>query len=302
MSDNRKKILIIEDDPDIAALEKDYLENDNFEVVIEGDGHKGMERALKEQFALILLDLMLPGKDGMTICREIREKVDIPILMVTARIEDIDKVRGLGLGADDYITKPFAPAELVARVKAHIARYTRFTETNEKLKTLSITDELTKLNNRRSFSEYMDLVWKQGHRLMLPINVLMIDVDYFKRYNDTLGHLEGDKALVSIARCLKNHVKRETDFAARFGGEEFVCLLPFIEKDEAFDFAKTLVTSVENMKIPHPMNEHSNYLTISAGMASIVPDNNNSQTQLLDEADKALYMAKETGRNKVVLK
>jgi len=128
MTDNRRKILIIEDDPDIAALENDYLEMDNFEVVIEMNGRKGMERALKEQFALILLDLMLPGKDGMTICREIREKVDIPILMVTARIEDIEKVRGLGVGADDYITKPFAPAELAARVKSHIARYERLTK------------------------------------------------------------------------------------------------------------------------------------------------------------------------------
>jgi len=127
MTDNRKLILIIEDDPDIAELEKDYLEMDNFEVVIERNGRKGMERALKEQFALILLDLMLPGKDGMTICRDIREKIDIPILMVTARIEDIDKIRGLGLGADDYITKPFAPAELAARVKSHIARYERLT-------------------------------------------------------------------------------------------------------------------------------------------------------------------------------
>jgi DNA-binding response OmpR family regulator len=128
MWDQKSSILIIEDDPDIATLEKDYLEMDNFEVVIEKNGRKGMERALKEQFALILLDLMLPGKDGMTICRDIREKVDIPILMVTARIEDIDKIRGLGLGADDYITKPFAPAELVARVKSHIARYARLTK------------------------------------------------------------------------------------------------------------------------------------------------------------------------------
>ena len=139
MADSKKTILIIEDDPDIAALEKDYLEMDNFEVVIERNGRKGMERALKEQFALILLDLMLPGKDGMTICRDIREKVDIPILMVTARIEDIDKIRGLGLGADDYITKPFAPAELAARVKSHIARYTRLTKKSAETKTF---DEL----------------------------------------------------------------------------------------------------------------------------------------------------------------
>jgi DNA-binding response OmpR family regulator len=129
MANTKQRILIIEDDSDIAALEKDYLEINGFEVVIEKDGRKGMERALNEQFSLILLDLMLPGKDGITICREIRSKLDIPILMVTARVEDIDKVRGLGLGADDYITKPFSIAELVARVKSHIARYARFTKT-----------------------------------------------------------------------------------------------------------------------------------------------------------------------------
>jgi diguanylate cyclase (GGDEF)-like protein len=100
---------------------------------------------------------------------------------------------------------------------------------------------------------------------------------------------------------MKNHIKRETDFIARFGGEEFVCLLPFVKKDEAINFAQTLVKSVENMKISHPMSEHSKYVTISIGMASIVPDNNNSQTQLLDEADKALYTAKESGRNRVMV-
>jgi len=172
---------------------------------------------------------------------------------------------------------------------------------NERLEELSTIDELTKLNNRRSFMEYMDIVWKQNHRLNLPITVLMIDVDYFKKYNDSLGHLEGDKALVAIAQCMKNHVKRETDFVARFGGEEFVCLLPFVKKDEAANFAKTLVENVEKMKIPHPMSDHSQYLTISAGAASIVPNDNNSQTQLLDEADKALYIAKKSGRNRVVV-
>ena len=140
MSTTKQRILIIEDDADIAALEKDYLEINNYEVVIEKNGLKGMERALKEPFSLILLDLMLPGKDGITICRSIREKVDIPILMVTARIEEVDKVRGFGFGADDYITKPFAPAELVARVKSHISRYARLTKNSGSLKPLDEFD------------------------------------------------------------------------------------------------------------------------------------------------------------------
>jgi DNA-binding response OmpR family regulator len=128
MANTNQKILIVEDDKDIAALEKDFLEINGFTVAIEGDGLKGAKRALSEDFALILLDLMLPGKDGISVCREIREKIDIPILMVSACGEDTDKVRGLGLGADDYITKPFSMAELVARVKAHLARYERLTQ------------------------------------------------------------------------------------------------------------------------------------------------------------------------------
>jgi DNA-binding response OmpR family regulator len=139
MPQKKQRILIIEDDSDIALLEKDYLEINDFEVTIEKDGRKGMERALTEEFALILLDLMLPGKDGMEICREIRSKLDIPILMVTARVEDIDKIRGLGLGADDYITKPFSIAELIARVKSHIARYTRLTKNHD---TSKVAEEL----------------------------------------------------------------------------------------------------------------------------------------------------------------
>ena len=171
----------------------------------------------------------------------------------------------------------------------------------EKLKALSTTDELTKLNNRRSFMQYFDTVWKQNHRLKLPVTVLLLDIDYFKKYNDTLGHLEGDEALKAVALCLKNQIKRETDFVARFGGEEFVCLLPYINKDEAIDYAKTLVQNVENLNLPHPKSEVSQYITISAGLANTIPDSNNSLTQLLDNADKALYSAKASGRNRAVM-
>lgn len=119
----KKRILIIEDDKAIAELERDYLEINGFEAVISQNGMKGLEQALKEAFDLIVLDLMLPGVDGFEICKKIREKKDTPILMISARKDDIDKIRGLGLGADDYLTKPFSPNEMVARVKAHISRY-----------------------------------------------------------------------------------------------------------------------------------------------------------------------------------
>jgi DNA-binding response OmpR family regulator len=140
-----KKILIIEDDVAIADIERDFLEIAEFEVDIETDGVKGKEEALSGRYDLILLDLMLPGKDGYSICKEIRSETDVPILMITARTEDADKVRGLGLGADDYISKPFSPTELVARVNAHIARYERLTSN---IHTLSTEDDLNFSNLR----------------------------------------------------------------------------------------------------------------------------------------------------------
>ena len=124
------RILIVDDEVAIADLEKDYLELSGFEVEIENDGTKGLERALHEEFDLFILDLMLPGVDGFEICKKIRETKNTPILMVSAKKDDIDKIRGLGLGADDYVTKPFSPSELVARVKAHLARYERLIGSN----------------------------------------------------------------------------------------------------------------------------------------------------------------------------
>ena len=127
------RILIIEDEETIAELEKDYLELSGFDVEIENDGSIGLERSLKEDFDLFILDLMLPGTDGFEICRRLRETKNTPIIMVSAKKDDIDKIRGLGLGADDYMTKPFSPSELVARVKAHMARYDRLVGSNQKM-------------------------------------------------------------------------------------------------------------------------------------------------------------------------
>ena len=126
------KILIVEDEEAIADLEKDYLELSGFEVEIASDGTLGLKKALEEEFQLVILDLMLPGVDGFEICRQIREVKNIPIIMVSAKKDDIDKIRGLGLGADDYMTKPFSPSELVARVKAHLNRYERLVSSNVK--------------------------------------------------------------------------------------------------------------------------------------------------------------------------
>ena len=126
------RILIIEDEEAIADLEKDYLELSGFEVKICNTGDEGLQTAFREEFDLIVLDLMLPGLDGFEVCKKIREEKNIPIIMVSAKKEDIDKIRGLGMGADDYMTKPFSPSELVARVKAHLARYDRLVGSSNK--------------------------------------------------------------------------------------------------------------------------------------------------------------------------
>jgi diguanylate cyclase (GGDEF)-like protein len=171
--------------------------------------------------------------------------------------------------------------------------------TNEKLSLLLTTDELTQLNNRHAFLEYMDIVWKQHQRLGLPITILMIDVDFLKRYNDSFGRAEGDKALIDIARCIKNHTKRDIDFVARFGSDEFVCVLPFTESGKAAAFAGELATKIENLQIPCPAGGRSGYLTVSVGMASAVPGVNNSRALLLDDAYRELREAKKSGGNGV---
>lgn len=154
----KKRILIIEDEVSIAELQRDYLEISGYDVVIEKTGDKGLGRALKEDYDLMILDLMLPNIDGFEICRKVRDIKNTPILMVSARKEDIDKIRGLGLGADDYITKPFSPSELVARVAAHISRYERLVGSNEKKsKTITVRNLVIDKDSRR--------VWVEGKEI-----------------------------------------------------------------------------------------------------------------------------------------
>ena len=172
-----QKILIVEDDGDIAAIERDYLELNNYQVEIAADGLAGLERGLHGDFDLILLDLMLPGMDGFSVCRRLREETDIPILMVTARREDIDKIRGLGLGADDYIEKPFSPSVLVARVRAHLARYQRLTAGQQRTRSeLQVGGVHLNTETRRVFVDGREVELKNREYELLCFLMLHLDM------------------------------------------------------------------------------------------------------------------------------
>ena len=197
-----QKILIIEDDGDIAAIERDYLELNNYQVEIAADGLAGLERGLRGDFDLILLDLMLPGMDGFAVCRRLREETDIPILMVTARREDIDKIRGLGLGADDYIEKPFSPSVLVARVRAHLSRYQRLTGGQKKAKPELQAGNL-RLNTvtRRVFVDDQEVELKNREYELLQFLMLHPDMVFSREelYEKIWGlDAMGDNATVAV--------------------------------------------------------------------------------------------------------
>lgn len=171
-----QKILIVEDDADIAAIERDYLKAEGFATELAADGKTGLARGLSGEFALILLDLMLPGMDGFTVCRELREQIDVPILIVTARQEDVDKIRGLGLGADDYIEKPFSPRVLCARVKAHLASYERLTKPARPSGEITLGDVSLNTDTRRVFVRGSEVELKNKEFELLLYLMLNADV------------------------------------------------------------------------------------------------------------------------------
>lgn len=195
------KILIVEDDPDIAAIERDYLELNGCQVEIAADGKTGLTLGLSGKFDLILLDLMLPIVDGFTVCRRLREEIDTPILMVTARREDVDKIRGLGLGADDYIEKPFSPSVLAARVKAHLARYERLTGGRKQTAEIHIGGLSLHTDTRRLYVEGREVELKNKEYELLLFFLLHVDIVFSREelYEKIWG-LEaiGDNATVAV--------------------------------------------------------------------------------------------------------
>ncbi|MBW2713695.1 MAG: diguanylate cyclase, partial [Deltaproteobacteria bacterium] len=269
------------------------------------DGIEGLKLLISEQDVdLVLCDLEMPGLDGEKLL-QIKEAQladrEIPILFLTASTDLERRVRLLESGASDTITKPFHPADLVARLRLHLKLkllQDELREKNEVLKGMSTTDHLTKLRTRRYLAEVLAVECLRSKRYKSPLSVVMADLDYFKRINDTYGHASGDEVLKGTADVLRESL-RATDVAARWGGEEFLVVLPETDIQGAALWAERWREDIERHEFEDPDGKKIK-ITISVGVASYNDDMDN-QDVLIDTADKALYRAKETGRNRVVM-
>jgi len=299
MSKILQQSILIVDDSKLIIKTLVSVFGGEYRIKVALDGFEAIRIAESDdQPDIILLDITMPGMDGYETCRRLKESPktrDIPVLFITGRDESEDEERGLVLGAIDYVVKPIRPAIIRARVRNHLElKYLR-----DRLKEQSLVDGLTGLPNRRRFDEQLKSEWNRAKRHGTPLSLLMIDIDYFKKYNDTYGHLGGDDCLKSVAGCLLAQAKRSTDLMARWGGEEFAALLPETGIDQALAIAETMRLEVQSLRISHESSLVNPYVSISTGVASIVPSDDSSIDALIKSADEALYRAKQNGRNRV---
>lgn len=297
-------ILVIDDSKNVRQQILDVLRTTAlFQQYHEaGSVIEAFKIVLKEPMDVILCDLEMPGMDGFKFLNMVsaREDLrDIPVIMITGRTDSETKIRGLEQGASDYVTKPFEPGELVARVKVQLKIKTlqdSLKKSNQELLQLSNTDPLTHLSNRRFLMETLDKELKRSARCNSPLSLIMVDIDHFKRVNDTYGHQQGDVVLVEVAKVMLEHL-REYDMAARFGGEEFSLVLPETELLPAVQVAERLRHSASQMAFSGQLQDLK--LTISLGVATFPHGRVRSVDDLVREADEALYQAKRQGRNRV---
>lgn len=268
---------------------------------------------------VVLLDVRMPGMDGIEACRRLKADTrfrDIPVIMVTAQAEEHSLDAAFRAGATDFVSKPIRPVELLARVgsalalkqerdrrrarEAQLVEVTRQLEdANRALQRLSGLDGLTGIPNRRHFDDRFQRAWRHAVRVAAPLSLVMIDVDFFKHYNDSRGHLAGDDCLRRVVAALRAALHRPRDFVARYGGEEFVAVLPDTDVAGAAVVAEGLRLAVEALAIDHPAACGRRTLTISLGVAGGVPTRDASAQALVAAADMALYRAKQEGRNTV---
>jgi diguanylate cyclase (GGDEF)-like protein len=299
--DRKQQVLIVDDNPlNIQVLAEGLA--DEYGVRIATRGRKALDIADADPRPdLILLDVMMPEMDGYTVCRKLKEEdrtKDIPVIFITAKDHMEDELHGLSLGAVDYITKPFQFPIVEARVRTHMDLKRK----NDLLEKLALLDGLTEIANRHAFETLLRKEWRRCMRSQKEFSCLMIDIDYFKPYNDHYGHGAGDDCLRRIARAIKDALRRPGDFAARYGGEEFAVLLPETNREGAATTAGEIRTAVKRLGINHEYSEASATVTVSIGAACVVPQEGECPKAFIDLADRMLYKAKLTGRDRVMVR
>ena len=296
----RQRILVVDDSPLNTKIMETALIED-YEVLISHNGKEALSICnSNDPPDLILLDIVMPEIDGYEICRRLNQGAktkDIPVIFLTSLTESRDIEFGLTLGAIDYITKPFSIPIIKAKIKNHLA----LKSYQDMLKIDTDQDQLTQIANRRCFDKTMTMEIRKAQESRTILSVLLLDIDHFKFYNDTYGHLEGDTCLKKVAAALSATLKRPKDLAARWGGEEFACLLPNANITRAQNIAESLRAAIQDLNIPHESSPVNDVVTVSIGVVSSNPMDENAFDNLLKRADEALYQAKETGRNRIAV-
>ena len=296
MNTERPKVLIIDDDKRYLQSLEALLEP-QYEVLADSDSLNTLSIAMTHHPCLILLDLRMENIDGFQVIRELKqnlETADIPVIVITGSHDSRDETQCLRLGAVDYITKPFNPDIVRARVHTHV----ELKRQKELLKVLSYQDGLTGIPNRRHFDDILIREHRRCRRTGAALSVLMIDIDFFKKYNDIYGHLTGDDCLKLVARSMQARLKRPSDLLARFGGEEFVCILPETDLEGAEKVAEHLRRAVAEEQIPHESGVDG-VVTISIGAVSGHPSEGADPRKFILQADQCLYQAKISGRDRL---
>jgi len=302
MHHNEKARILIVDDEKMNLKVLAELLKDEYAPVFAESGNKALQHAFGDfPPDLILLDVMMPGMGGYEVIRHLKNNDktnNIPVIFVTALNSIEDEEQGFKLGAVDYITKPFSPPIVKMRIRNHL----RIVHQYKLLDQLAYLDGLTEISNRRRFDEVFPREWARSARNRTPFSLLMIDVDYFKQYNDHYGHAMGDLTLQKIAKTLAGVLRRPADLIARYGGEEFVMLLPETDAVGGKFIADRSLELIIELDIPHDFSQVAKMVSVSIGLVTINMDMDNKILPpcFLETADHNLYQAKQGGRNRVV--
>jgi len=269
-----------------------------YECLTAANGTAALEAARAQQPDLILLDVLMPGMDGFETCRHLKDNErtrKIPVIFITSLDDDKDEAKGLDLGAVDYIRKPFRMPIVKARIRNHI----ELKRARDLLEEQAFIDSLTTIPNRRRFDAVLDKEWRRAQRCGTPLSLILLDIDFFKKYNDNYGHRQGDDCLRRVGWSLKESMRRAADFVARYGGEEFAVILPDIDTQGAVKTSDTIRLNVAALAIPHEYSTVAPHVTVSLGVAVSHPERNHGPGDIIEAADRALYRAKQAGRNTI---